>query len=336
MTTLFSDDFNRANGSPGSNWGSGGSIASNQLSVSSSGGAILTTTSAHADVADVRVTVKITGSSNDGGPCVRAPSANGGDTCYYADCYVGGADLYRRVGASDTFLGNFTTLALNDTFGLESSGTGATVTLKGYKNGTLAGTITDSSASRLTTAARTGIFNWNGGSTYDDFLVEDLSTGNSAALTGQAGTGARGTLAPSTAAALSGLAGTSAIGTLSPNQGATAALSGVSASSALGTLSAGTAAGLNGQAATSAQGTLVASLSFSLTGQAAHSGAGESFPRHRGHPSRAVGKRRCGRAPAAWRGGCDRGAGDRRNRLARVLDDGGALGGHGVRAAGAR
>jgi hypothetical protein len=183
MTTLFSDDFNRANGSLGGNWGSGGAIASNQCAISSSGGALLTTTSAHADITDGRVTVKITGASNDGGPCIRAPSAGGGDNCYYLDCYVGGCDLYRRVSAADTSIAaSIISLAVGDTAGLEASGTGATVTLKVYKNGTLAGTYSDSSASRLVAAARTGIFNWNGGSTYDDFLVEDLGAAAAVSL----------------------------------------------------------------------------------------------------------------------------------------------------------
>jgi hypothetical protein len=188
LATLFSDNFNRANSATvdATNWTeneSGSnlwSISSNELVRVDSGPSVtvITTTSAHAAVADCKASHKRTnGSGFDGGPCVRATS--NGQNFYYLDFYLTDTiEIYRRVSNSDTLLATRTqTHGVNDIYKLEVSGTGATVTLKAYRNGVQLGAdISDSDASRITSAGQTGLISWTP-SNFDDFLAEDLAGG---------------------------------------------------------------------------------------------------------------------------------------------------------------
>lgn len=195
MATLFSDNFNRANAevvdatnwveNPANDW----DIVSNevQCGTASPPAFMLTTTSAHAAVADVAVSVtRRTGAGFDGGVVAREQNGTGA-TCYYLDCYgTNNVEIYRRVGGSDTLVDSRnTTHADNDVYRMEVTGTGATVTIKVFKNGVQMGAdIADTNGSRIVAAGQTGILSWGGAPMqYDDFLVEDFA-GSPASITG--------------------------------------------------------------------------------------------------------------------------------------------------------
>jgi hypothetical protein len=191
MATLFSDNFNRANEqlTVSANWQLGenasaseATVTSNRLRIAEATAgptSVRTTTTAHAAVADCKTTItRITGSGYDGGPTVRATASN---TFYYLDAYgTNNIEVYRRVSGADTLVGTRNqTHAANDTFTLEVSGTGATVTLKVYRNGVQVSTdLSDTSGARITGAGQCGVMSWvTGNQDYDDFLVEDLAGG---------------------------------------------------------------------------------------------------------------------------------------------------------------
>lgn len=179
MATLFSDDFNV--GVLGPNWDANTAVSKSagvlQFSTTA---ALTTTTSAHADTADLRVTVTIPTviASFDGGVGVRSTFSDDGasGSGYIIDAFTDTIELYRRIGgANTTLLTEAATFVSGDTIGLEVSGSNPVV-LKVFHNGVQVGSnVSDSSGSRITAAGRTCIFNWLGGSQYDNFLVEDLS-----------------------------------------------------------------------------------------------------------------------------------------------------------------
>lgn len=89
-------------------------------------------------------------------------------------------DVYRFVAGASTLIGSRNaTHADGDTYGLEVSGTGATVTMKVYRNSSQVGAdLTDTSGSRITAAGQTGMGNWSlSVAVFDNFLVEDLAGG---------------------------------------------------------------------------------------------------------------------------------------------------------------
>lgn len=96
------------------------------------------------------------------------------------------------------------------------------------------------------------------------------------ALTGVAGTGATGTLTPSTAVPLTGNAGTGQIGTVVPSR--TVPLTGVAGAGATGTAAPGTTLALTGNSATGQVGNVTPSLSVAITGVAATGQVGTLAP----------------------------------------------------------
>lgn len=199
MSTLFSDNFNRADNATvdATNWeenlAADWEIFSNKLrngAAQSSPSACLTTAAAHAATADVKVTVTQAngGSLADGGPVARwASTAHGGSSLgYAADVYTAKCEIYRHdTSGSGTLLRTAAvTQVANGVIRLEVSGTGATVTLKVFYNGVQQGAdVSDGSASRITAANRTGVYSWSnststGQGDYDDFLVEDFASGS--------------------------------------------------------------------------------------------------------------------------------------------------------------
>jgi len=188
MSVLFSDNFNRADSATvdATNWTeneSGGdlwSIVSNQLSRSVGGPflRLIAKTAAHATIANCKSSVKrITGTGFDGGPCVRSDAS--GANMYYLDIYQDDlCEIYRVNSGSHTLVGAATVAhAANDVYRLEVSGTGATVTLKMFKNGVQLGTdASDSDVNRITAAGQMGVVSWTA-SVFDDFLAEDLAGG---------------------------------------------------------------------------------------------------------------------------------------------------------------
>jgi len=187
LATLFSDNFNRINSATvdATNWtefesgGSTWSISGNQLAAAGGGPfvCVLTTTTAHAAIADCKASIKrITGAGFDGGPAVRAANQN---SMYYLDFYSSDTvEVYRVDSGTHNLVGSRTqTHGANDVFTLQVSGTGATVTLKAIRNGVQLGAdILDANAARITTAGQTGVIAWAAES-FDDFLAEDLAGG---------------------------------------------------------------------------------------------------------------------------------------------------------------
>lgn len=184
--TLFSDDYNRADGAPGANYTQAGggadyTIVTNELNCVCSGNQSLAVTSI-ADVANVKVTFKrASGAGYDAGVHVR--SSFGGATSNTGSGYVLNAsgttiEIIRRIGGANTIVGSKAglTLADNDVIAVEISGTGATVTFRIFLN-TVEQTpaLTDTSGSRITTAGKVGFYVFNAGSMHDDLLVEDVA-----------------------------------------------------------------------------------------------------------------------------------------------------------------
>lgn len=201
MANLFTDNFTRANAANlGSNWDaddSGNNIdwdldtntAENQFSANN-GQWTRTTSSAHAATADVKVSVTTVGSGHDGGPLARCTSVgNTTKEAYVVYASSGGISIVRNnASGAETQLGSTIaiTAAAAKVVAIEVSGTGATVTIKSYYDGVLKDTQSDSSASRLTAAGRTGMTNWAAlgtNSRWDDFTVDDLAAGGGATVT---------------------------------------------------------------------------------------------------------------------------------------------------------
>ena len=195
MSTLFSDDFTvdteATNYVTKPDTASAVTIAGGTLNFVSNinPGWAVTTTSAHAAVADV--TAKCTNAITtgfDAGPCVRANS--GTDTMYYLDFTYDtpALALYRRVNASDSAAlveydsGDFTRVA-TAVIGLKVSGTNPVV-LEVFYNGTSLGTTNDSNAARIQAAGQTGVLSWHAGDKADLFVVEDAAGGGSSAKPG--------------------------------------------------------------------------------------------------------------------------------------------------------
>jgi hypothetical protein len=194
MSAVFTDDFNRANNTAlGANWNEArndSSINTNRmrLGVYTTLGAslVLTTTTAHAAIADCKVQVTQVSGSGDGGPVARVTNSGATPTYYACDVYTGACEIYRHdAAASGTLLRTTAvTQVANGVIALQVSGTGGTVTLKQFYQGTQRGAdVSDTSANRITSATQTGIYNWATSAVncdYDDFSVDDLSAGGSA------------------------------------------------------------------------------------------------------------------------------------------------------------
>lgn len=185
MTTLFSDSFTGTNGDNlrlGAYEGSGAWTIDTNQALSSTGGAFslcATRSTTLTAVADVKVTVKRSSAAGfDGGVAARVSNATvaGVETCYYLDMdsSVPGLAVFRRIAGVDTLLDTYNTgpFASGDIFGLEVTGTGATVTLKIWQSGVAVKTITDTNAARITAAGQVGIFSYVSAHRFDDLLVE--------------------------------------------------------------------------------------------------------------------------------------------------------------------
>jgi len=187
MAVVFSDDFNRADGSPGANWTgyfSTWAIASNQVTVSTGAtptGNQLEYTGSGSSLADCSVAVKhISTASNPGG--VTARRASGVDTHYIWRVYTdGGWELCRKITGSITVVlndgGTKLTLVSGAIIKLTVTGSGATVTLDMNYNGVAVTTYNDTDGSRITVAGVSGIYGHVDGTIFDDFVLDDLTVG---------------------------------------------------------------------------------------------------------------------------------------------------------------
>jgi hypothetical protein len=188
MALLFSDNFNRADGAPGSNWVEAGggslfSIVSNELTCSTGNNAsIAGAVGAFADIADCKVTWKrASGSGYDSGVHVRSnftgATSNVGSG-YIINAFSSQIDIIRRVNNANSLVGSKTglTLADNDVYAVEITGTGATVSFALTQNSSsLGAAITDTNAGRIVVAGRAGFYCFNAGSMNDDFQIEDVA-----------------------------------------------------------------------------------------------------------------------------------------------------------------
>jgi hypothetical protein len=189
MAVLFSDNFNTGTEPNTTNWTENGTWSltggAARCTAATTPGVLLTTASAHTATADVKVScAQVATGSSDGGPCARWTGNGASSTGYAADAYGSVIEIYRHnASAAGTLIGSGAaiTRSAGSVVAIEVSGTGATVTLKSYYGGTLRETASDTAANRLTTADRTGIYNWFPSSTtaadYDDFQAEDLAAG---------------------------------------------------------------------------------------------------------------------------------------------------------------
>lgn len=179
MSTLFSDNFNRANSTNlGTSWNEDNldwSIVSNQLTTPVVGGAtpavVSTTSTAMTAVADMSVQVtQVTLTNADGGPIARRTAVG---VMYTLDCYLGNLDLYRHSALGTNVLIASTTITrvANGVLRLETQGTA----LRAFYQGVQKHNTTDSN---ITAAGQGGVYSWDGhADAYDDFSVSDFAAG---------------------------------------------------------------------------------------------------------------------------------------------------------------
>lgn len=192
--SLFTDDFLRANNTAlGANWTEAqgdSSINTNALRMAVGAGQpalAYTTTTAHASIANVKVTVTQNSASGDGGPVARATTGGALPRGYAVDVFTASADIHRFENISSVFSTvllqhNVITQVANGVIALQVQGTGATVSLTAWYNGVQLTGATDSSATtatagRIVAAAPTGVHNWTSVAAsvnldYDNFVVD--------------------------------------------------------------------------------------------------------------------------------------------------------------------
>lgn len=186
-TQLYTNAFNIADTSSlGAAWNESNGdaqIVGNELLMAASASTptiLITTTTAHAAVADCKVYVtQVTQfSESDGGPIARCTDGDASPTMYAADVFNPNTlNVYRHNNsASGTLIATTSiTYTANGVITLEVTGTGATVTLKATYNGVEVVNTTDTSGSRLTAAGQCGIYSWSGATddrnSYDNFGV---------------------------------------------------------------------------------------------------------------------------------------------------------------------
>lgn len=177
MATFFSDNFDRTDSTNlGSSWteqANDWSIASNRLSGTSGGSEALCYYNGDIGTADYSAQADFISNVNlYQSIIVRRTAATTG---YFLYEYNGDMALDREVSGSwstlATYSGQYTAGA---TYKLDVSGTGATVTLKAYKNGVQMGTdYSDTNASRITGQGYAGFNFWASGTmVYDNFQVD--------------------------------------------------------------------------------------------------------------------------------------------------------------------
>jgi hypothetical protein len=273
----FSDDFNRADGSPGANWvqvSGTWTIVSQQLSSGNAGGTIILRAATAMATSDhsVQITIAATAAVSHG---VWARGNSNITQGYLLRNDGTSWNIFSVVGGSFSSIGSYAAAAAaGDVAKLQVVGT----SIKGYINGTLRISITDTA---VTTGTSVGIRAESTSSLrFDDFSSADVTAGatGDAALSSTATLSATGLRATTGAAALTATAGLTASG-LRATAGS-AALASTASLAADGTRSTSGAAGLTTTAALSANGQRGAQADAGITaiadltaqGQIAHSG----------------------------------------------------------------
>lgn len=172
-TPAVIDDFNRANGALGANWGrwwngdQDMSILSNQCRTATndfSDNYYNVATYQNVDIAITIATLPATNGLVYMGARMQSPGVAGMD-CYqlvYTNAATDTIRLDRVINSVETALNTWNqTLSAGNGLGMRISGTGATVTIDIYVNTgagwTLVQTQTDTNAARITAAGNTGI-----------------------------------------------------------------------------------------------------------------------------------------------------------------------------------
>ncbi|MEU9208547.1 hypothetical protein AB0D27_11475 [Streptomyces sp. NPDC048415] len=256
--TSFSDDFNRADGSPGANWvqvSGTWSIVSNQLSSGSAGGVIILRAAGAMATNDnsAQITIAATGAVSHGVWC----RGNTNITQGYLWRNDGTSwNLFSAVGGSFTSIGSFTGAAVaGDVAKVQAVGS----TIKGFVNGIQRVSVTDTA---VTTGTSVGV---RAESTtvlrFDDFTGADVATGT----TGDAALSSTATLSTS---GLRATAGDSAIAST-----ATLSASGVRATAGSSALTATAALSASGLRATAGSAALLSTANLAADGVRGASGA---------------------------------------------------------------
>jgi hypothetical protein len=275
--TTFTDDFNRADGSPGANWtaiSGTWTIASNQLSSGNAGGtiAIRATGAMATNDNSAQVTIAATAAVSHGVFCRGNPGFTQG--------YLWRNDgtswvLFSNVGGSFTSIGSFAGAAVaGDVAKVQAVGS----TIKGLVNGIERVSVTNTA---VTTGTSVGI---RAESTnllkFDDFTGTDVTSG----ATGDAALAATATRSATGLRAATGVAASSSTATLSASglraaagDAAQAVAAGLSAAGPAGLAGAASLAGTatlstTGVRAASSDGVAVATAGLSAAGSVAHSG----------------------------------------------------------------
>ena len=172
MTTLATDDFNRANEDPlAGNWTSvqhNARLVSNQFAgpASDTDGLVYWSPVTPPDAQWSQITVKAAGSNNDWGPACRV--ATGAVTAYFQDHFPGSEGLYKAVGGTYTNIaaGSAVGYSVNDVLYVEAQGTNIACTI----NGSADASTSDVSIS----SGRLGLFVFNNDARGDDWSGGDF------------------------------------------------------------------------------------------------------------------------------------------------------------------
>jgi hypothetical protein len=217
--TVFTDDFNRADGSPGANWvqvSGTWSIISQQLSSGSAGGTIILRAAGAMATNDnsAQITIAATGAVSHGVWC----RGNSTITQGYLWRNDGTSwNLFSVVGGSFTSIGSFAGAAVaGDVAKVQAQGS----TIKGFVNGVQRVSVTDTAVATGTSvgvrAESSNLLR------FDDFTGADVVAGSTgdAALSSTATLSASGLRATAGGAALASTAGLSAAGVRTTGGGA--------------------------------------------------------------------------------------------------------------------
>jgi hypothetical protein len=227
--TTFTDDFNRADGSPGANWvqvSGTWSIITNRLSSGSAGGTIVIRAATAMSTNDnsAQVTIATTGAVSHGVWCRGNTTITQG---YLWRNDGTSWNLFSVVGGSFVSVGSFAGAAVaGDVAKIQAVGS----TIKGFVNGVQRVSVTDTA---VTTGTSVGIRAESSNLLrFDDFTGADVTSGTTgdAALSSIATLSAAGLRATAGGAALAATAGLTAAGVRATGGGASlTALAGLAA-----------------------------------------------------------------------------------------------------------
>jgi hypothetical protein len=269
--TTFTDDFNRADGSPGANWvqvSGTWSIISNQLSSGSAGGTIILRAAGAMATSDnsAQVTIAATAIASHGVWCRGNSNISQG---YLWRNDGTSWNLFSVVGGSFVSIGSYAAAAVaGDVAKIQAVGS----TIKGFVNGVQRVSVTDTA---VTTGTSVGIrADSTNALRFDDFTGADVATGatGDAASSSTATLSAAGLRATAGGAALASTAGLAAAGVRATTGNASlTALAGLAAAGVRATAG---AAALTSTAVLTAGGVRAASGDASLAASAALTASG--------------------------------------------------------------